>query len=223
RSLRLLPSKLQHNMRQLMSSRRAADIRAPTYLVRNTPIRTLRYSLAIALDPLRQFAAHAPTLWLRVYRIACTTRGDTLQRRRPNQNASHEVTMNTRPSASSHEAPAESHERRTQLSRHLGLREDDALLVIDMQCDFLPGGALGVPAGDQVIAPLNSYIDAFAARDLPIFFTRDWHPQNHCSFETAGGRWPPHCVRDTAGAAWAPGLRIPRNARIISKAQEPTA
>lgn len=107
-----------------------------------------------------------------------------------------------------------------KLHDRFGLRAGDALLIVDMQKDFLPGGALGVPEGDQVIAPLNDYIDAFESRQLPIFMTRDWHPPDHCSFEAAGGPWPPHCVRETPGAEWAEGLKIASSARIVSKATE---
>ena len=63
----------------------------------------------------------------------------------------------------------------------------------------------------------NAYMASFAARGYPIFLTRDWHPPDHCSFRSSGGRWPEHCVHDTPGAAWAPGLTIPPSARIVSK------
>lgn len=111
--------------------------------------------------------------------------------------------------------------KRQNLGKRLGLQEDDALLIVDAQRDFLPGGSLAVPDGDAIIAPLNAYIAAFDARGLPIFLTRDWHPPNHCSFKEAGGRWPPHCVAGTAGAGWADGLQVPAGARIISKATDP--
>jgi nicotinamidase/pyrazinamidase len=94
----------------------------------------------------------------------------------------------------------------TQLARQLGLRHGDALIVVDVQRDFLPGGSLAVPDGDAVIGPLNVCIRAFDTRGLPIFLTRDWHPVNHCSFANRGGRWPVHCVQGTAGAKWAEGL-----------------
>lgn len=101
------------------------------------------------------------------------------------------------------------------------LQSGDALLIVDVQNDFLPGGALAVPHGDEVIAPLNQYIAAFTARGLPVFATRDWHPANHCSFKKYGGPWPVHCVHHTPGAAFAPGLNLPANATIISKADAP--
>lgn len=100
----------------------------------------------------------------------------------------------------------------------LPLRVGDALLVVDVQNDFLPGGSLAVPGGDAVIAPLNGWIARFQAARLPIFATRDWHPTDHCSFQAQGGTWPPPCVADSAGAAFASGLALPADARVISKA-----
>jgi len=94
----------------------------------------------------------------------------------------------------------------------------DALVIVDVQKDFLPGGSLAVPSGDQVVAPLNQWISHFSATGLPVFATRDWHPADHCSFAAQGGPWPPHCVAGTPGAAFADGLQLPSNAAIISKA-----
>ena len=96
-------------------------------------------------------------------------------------------------------------------------RPGDALLIIDVQNDFLPGGSLAVPDGDAIIVPLNSVIARFQEAGLPIFATRDWHPANHCSFLENGGTWPVHCVRGTAGAAFAPTLALPSDTVIISK------
>ena len=92
-----------------------------------------------------------------------------------------------------------------------------ALLVVDVQRDFCPGGALAVKDGDKVVTPLNVVIKAFEDRKLPIFFTRDWHPADHISFRSRGGIWPPHCVQGTPGAEFSPGLRIPPSAVVISK------
>ena len=97
-------------------------------------------------------------------------------------------------------------------------RQGDALLIVDVQNDFLPGGALGVPDGDAVIAPLNAWISRFTAAGLPVFATRDWHPPDHCSFRPQGGPWPLHCVAGSAGAAFAAALRLPADARIVDKA-----
>jgi nicotinamidase/pyrazinamidase len=111
----------------------------------------------------------------------------------------------------------------TRLARQLGLRRGDALLVVDVQRDFLPGGSLAVTDGNAVIEPLNDYIRAFETRELPIFFTRDWHPANHCSFADAGGGWPVHCVQGTAGASFAKGLDVTSADPIISKGTDPSA
>lgn len=101
------------------------------------------------------------------------------------------------------------------------LSEADALLVIDMQVDFLPGGKLGVPGGDAVLNPINDLLALFSSRDLPIYASRDWHPENHCSFADRGGPWPPHCVADTAGSAFSDRLALPASAVIVSKADTP--
>lgn len=110
--------------------------------------------------------------------------------------------------------------RKISLHKELGLRAGDALLVVDVQQDFVTG-SLAVPRGEEVIAPLNAYIAAFEAQRLPIFMSRDWHPANHCSFKEFGGPWPPHCVQDTPGADWANGLKVVADSHIISKATEP--
>ncbi len=94
----------------------------------------------------------------------------------------------------------------------------DALIVVDVQNDFLPGGALAVVGGDAVIAPLNAVIAVFRNKGLPIVATRDWHPPDHCSFKARGGPWPPHCIAGSAGAAFPTRLRLPAEATIISKA-----
>lgn len=94
----------------------------------------------------------------------------------------------------------------------------DALIIVDVQNDFLPGGSLPVPAGDEVIPNLNRYIAAFLFRELPIFATRDWHPPDHCSFHQQGGPWPAHCIAGTQGAAFPANLEIPCDTHIISKA-----
>jgi len=94
----------------------------------------------------------------------------------------------------------------------------DALLIVDVQQDFLPGGNLAVPDGDAVVPVLNEYIRTFTRHGLPVYATRDWHPANHCSFEPQGGPWPPHCVANTAGAEFATNLALPENTTVISKA-----
>ncbi len=97
----------------------------------------------------------------------------------------------------------------------------DALLIVDVQNDFLPGGTLAVPGGDAVIPVLNNYIALFTRLSLPIFATRDWHPANHGSFRPQGGTWPPHCIAGSSGAAFPAALRLPDTAVILSKATAP--
>jgi nicotinamidase-related amidase len=80
----------------------------------------------------------------------------------------------------------------------------DALIIVDIQNDFCPGGALAVPDGDKVIPVINSLVTRFKK----IFTTQDWHPKNHISFVTQGGIWPPHCVADTRGAEFHPDLKF---------------
>lgn len=96
----------------------------------------------------------------------------------------------------------------------------DALVVTDVQRDFLPGGALAVPHGDEIIPALNRYIAHWRSHALPVVLTRDWHPADHCSFRARGGPWPPHCIAGTPGAAFDPRLDAPASATIVSKATD---
>ncbi len=93
----------------------------------------------------------------------------------------------------------------------------DALIVVDVQNDFCPGGALPIPSGDAVIGPLNTWIEAARAAGVPVLFSRDWHPVGHISFAEQGGPWPVHCVQDSEGAAFHPDLRVPDDAIIVTK------
>lgn len=97
-------------------------------------------------------------------------------------------------------------------------RTGDALLVVDIQNDFLPGGALAVARGDEVVPVANRYMAEFRRHDCPVFASRDWHPADHCSFAAAGGPWPPHCVRESDGAAFAGHLDHLSRDEVISKA-----
>src|SRR3989454_10103739 len=101
------------------------------------------------------------------------------------------------------------------------LQPGDGLLVADVQNDFLPGGALGVLRGDEIVPVLDRYVAAFRARGLPIFASRDWHPPNHCSFREQGGIWPVHCVAGTKGAEFHPDFHLPPSTIVISKATDP--
>ncbi|HSF68869.1 MAG TPA: isochorismatase family protein [Nitrospira sp.] len=94
----------------------------------------------------------------------------------------------------------------------------DALLLADIQNDFLPGGALGISGGDEIIPVLLRYLDRFHTRGLQVYLTRDWHPPNHCSFRAQGGQWPVHCVAGSPGSLPPPSLVIPASAVIIYKA-----
>jgi nicotinamidase/pyrazinamidase len=100
-------------------------------------------------------------------------------------------------------------------------KSGDALIVVDVQNDFLPGGNLAVLDGDAVVPVLNTWIRRFRAAGLPIFATRDWHPSDHCSFQDQGGPWPPHCVVGTRGAEFTPELVLPPDVLVHSKATRP--
>jgi nicotinamidase/pyrazinamidase len=99
------------------------------------------------------------------------------------------------------------------------MQPGDALVLVDVQNDFLPGGSLAVPEGDQIIAPIKRWLAEFTRAGLPVFATRDWHPSDHCSFRAHGGPWPPHCVAGSEGAQFASDLGLERDPRItvISK------
>lgn len=103
----------------------------------------------------------------------------------------------------------------------LTLQSGDALLIVDVQNDFLPGGSLAVPSGNEVVPVLRRYLTLFQTRGLPIFASRDWHPANHCSFREQGGPWPPHCIAGTPGAELASDLALPPSAILINKADSP--
>lgn len=97
----------------------------------------------------------------------------------------------------------------------------DALLIVDIQKDFLPGGKLAVPDGNDVLPLLLSCISKFESCGLSIFATRDWHPTNHCSFPEQGGVWPIHCVADSSGAMPPSSFRLPSSTVIVTKGTAP--
>lgn len=102
------------------------------------------------------------------------------------------------------------------------ITDKDALIVVDMQNDFMPYGVLPVKDADKIVPTINSYIELFEKNLNPVFFTRDWHPENHISFKGFGGIWPAHCVQNTEGAKFHPDLKIPSdNKFIISKGTSP--
>ena len=97
------------------------------------------------------------------------------------------------------------------------LRPGDALIVVDVQVDFCPGGALPIERGDEVLPVLNRWIVAAAEAQIPICASRDWHPSHHISFAESGGEWPVHCVQDSPGARFHPALRLPGDALVVTK------
>jgi nicotinamidase/pyrazinamidase len=100
------------------------------------------------------------------------------------------------------------------------MQDKDALLIIDVQNDFCPGGALPVAEGDRIVPALNRYIEKFKQAGRPIFATRDWHPEKTRHFKAYGGLWPPHCVQGSKGAEFRSDLELPKDAVIISAGME---
>jgi nicotinamidase/pyrazinamidase len=96
-----------------------------------------------------------------------------------------------------------------------------ALLVVDVQNDFVPGGALGVPGGDRVVSAINRYIDQAVKSGMTVYASRDWHPAVTSHFKPYGGPWPVHCVQNTPGAQFHPDLKLPSNAIIVTKGTDP--
>jgi nicotinamidase/pyrazinamidase len=107
------------------------------------------------------------------------------------------------------------------LNKTYKLTRSDALLITDIQNDFLPGGELPIAGGDEIIPVLNGYARIFKDAKAHVFASKDWHPSNHCSFKQQGGSWPPHCVQDTKGAEFSPKLRLPKDAVVVFKATDP--
>ena len=95
----------------------------------------------------------------------------------------------------------------------------EALVIVDFQNDFTPGGALAVPGGDAIAEHVNAL--AADPRFELVVATRDWHPPDHGSFEDQGGPWPVHCVQDTPGAELHPALDRARLDVIVDKGQNP--
>jgi nicotinamidase/pyrazinamidase len=93
----------------------------------------------------------------------------------------------------------------------------EGLIVVDVQNDFCPGGALPVPDGDAVVEPINRLIE-----QLPVVVaTRDWHPRDHNSFREQGGPWPPHCIQGTPGAQLHPALEADRIDAVVDAGFRP--
>ena len=96
-----------------------------------------------------------------------------------------------------------------------------ALLVVDIQNDFCPGGTLGIHGGHEIIPILNEYIKFFEKENSPIFVTRDWHPKVTKHFKQFGGVWPEHCVEGSPGAQFHPDLKFPETTFVMSKGMDP--
>ncbi len=96
-----------------------------------------------------------------------------------------------------------------------------ALLIVDVQNDFCPGGALEIKDGDKIVPAINKYIKIFSKKKLPIFATRDWHPKKTKHFKDFGGLWPVHCVQGTKGAEFHPRLKLPKDAILVYKGMDP--
>lgn len=101
------------------------------------------------------------------------------------------------------------------------MEEKAALLIVDLQNDFCPGGELAVAEGDRVALVINRYIERFAAAGAPIYATRDWHPAQTSHFKAYGGIWPAHCVQNTHGAEFHASLQLGAAATVISKGMAP--
>jgi len=96
-----------------------------------------------------------------------------------------------------------------------------ALLIVDVQNDFCPGGALPVPHGDRVVPVLNRYVGDAVEHGMPVYASRDWHPAVTRHFKEYGGEWPPHCVQNTDGGRFHADLQLPDSAIVVSKGQDP--
>jgi nicotinamidase/pyrazinamidase len=96
------------------------------------------------------------------------------------------------------------------------MQPKDALIIVDVQNDFCPGGTLPVAGGHSIVPILNRYIEKFRLAGFPIFATRDWHPAKTSHFNTSGGPWPPHCIQGSKGSQFHPDLKLPPETVIVS-------
>jgi len=101
------------------------------------------------------------------------------------------------------------------------IKPKKALLIVDVQNDFCPGGALGIPQGDKIIPTVNKYIRFFSKNKFPILATRDWHPVRTGHFKDFGGVWPVHCIQNSSGAAFHLDLKLPKEAILLYKGMDP--
>lgn len=105
--------------------------------------------------------------------------------------------------------------------RMKAMKRKKALLIVDVQNDFCPAGALAVPEGDKIVPTINKYIKIFQKKKAPVLATRDWHPVKTKHFKDFGGIWPVHCVQNTSGAAFHPKLKLPKDAIFFYKGMDP--
>lgn len=110
--------------------------------------------------------------------------------------------------------------KETSSRKQLDLKPGDALVVVDVQNDFFSGGNLAVPGAEEILPVVNRYIEIFQSKGLPVYATRDWHPEGHCSFKAQGGPWPVHCVAGSTGAQFHADLHFPDSTVVISSATE---
>ncbi|ABA88707.1 nicotinamidase [Syntrophotalea carbinolica DSM 2380] len=97
------------------------------------------------------------------------------------------------------------------------LQMGDGLLVVDVQRDFCPGGALPIPEGDKVVPVINAWAEAALKKHLPVYYSCDWHPEGHPSFKSHGGDWPKHCVQHTPGADFCADLFLAPASVVVVK------
>lgn len=103
----------------------------------------------------------------------------------------------------------------------MNLTAQDALVIVDVQNDFCPGGSLAVVTGDEVARTMTRAAAAFSQQGARVYATQDWHPAGHSSFQESGGPWPPHCVQGSHGAELHPELDLPDGHEIIKKGSDP--
>jgi nicotinamidase/pyrazinamidase len=103
------------------------------------------------------------------------------------------------------------------MKTRIEFQEGDALLMIDVQKDFCPGGALPVEDGHLILPEANAWLAMAHQHKVPVYASRDWHPEGHISFVEEGGAWPPHCIQDSDGARFHPQLRLPAGTVVVTK------
>lgn len=101
------------------------------------------------------------------------------------------------------------------------MKAKKALLVVDVQNDFCPAGALSIPEGDKIVPKINKYLKIFSKKKLPTFATRDWHPVRTKHFKDFGGAWPVHCIQNTKGSAFHADLKLPKDVIFLYKGMDP--